>query len=144
VTINSNLKVYNGTMARRVLFKEQNRASGVLVTTNGEDYVLSARKEVILSAGAFHSPQLLMVSGIGPVSTLKEHGIPIVSELSGVGQNMWDQVLFGTAYRVETPTSSKLGDDPEYAAQATFDYNYNQTDPLTGFGFLAFEKVPRL
>ena len=61
VTIKSNLKVYNGTMARRVLFKKQNTASGVLVTTKGEDYVLSARKEVILSAGAFQSPQLLVV-----------------------------------------------------------------------------------
>ncbi len=56
---------------------------------------------------------------------------------------MWDHVLFGTAYRVETPTSSELVDDPDYATQATFEYNHNQTGPLTGFGFLAFEKVPQ-
>lgn len=139
----STLKVYNGTMARRLLFKNHNVAGGVLVTTNGEDYVLSARKEVIISAGAFQSPQLLMVSGVGPKDTLQEHGIPLVSELSGVGQNMWDHVLFSISYRVKTITSSRLIDDPQYAAQAILDYNYNQTGPLTGFGYLAFEKIPK-
>lgn len=66
--------------------------SGVLVTTNGEDYVLSARKEVILSTGAFQSPQLLMVSGVGRRDTLQEYDIPLIANLPGVGQNMWDHV----------------------------------------------------
>ena len=139
----STLKVYNGTMARRILFKKHNVASGVLVTTSGEDFVLSARKEVILSAGAFQSPQLLMVSGVGPKDTLQEYDIPIVANLPGVGQNMWDHVLFSVSYRVETITSSKLIDDPQYAAQAVFDYNFNQTGPLTGFGYISFEKLPK-
>lgn len=52
-------------------------------------------------------------------------------------------MLFGTAYRVVTPTSSKLIDDLEYATQAAFDYNYNQTRPLTGFSFLAFKNSPQ-
>lgn len=56
-------------MGRRILFKDRNVVSGVLVTTNGEDYVLSARKKVTLPAGAFQSPQLLMVSGVGPKDT---------------------------------------------------------------------------
>lgn len=139
----STLKVYNGTMARRILFKKHNVASGVLVTTNREDYVLSARKEVILSAGAFQSPQLLMVSGVGPKHTLQEYDIPLIANLPGVGQNMWDHVLFSIAYRVETITSSRLIDDPQYAASAVFDYNFNQTGPLTGFGFISFEKLPK-
>ena len=52
-------------------------------------YTLSARKEVVVSAGAFQSPQLLMVSGIGPLETLTKYGIPIVADRPGVGQNMW-------------------------------------------------------
>lgn len=141
--VTSTLKVFNGTMARRLLFKNHNVASGVLVTTNGEDYVLSARKEVILSAGAFQSPQLLMVSGVGPKDTLQEHDIPLIAELSEVGQNMRDHVLFSISNRVETITISRLVADPQYAAQAIFDYNFNQTGPLTGFGYLAFEKIPK-
>ena len=56
---------------------------------------------------------------------------------------MWDHALFGIASRVTTPTSSKLIDDPKYAAQAGFDNNYNQAGPLTGFGYLSFEKIPQ-
>ena len=53
-------------------------------------YTIKAKKEVILSAGVFNSPQLLMLSGVGPRETLEEFDIPIISELEGVGQNMWD------------------------------------------------------
>lgn len=55
---------------------------------------------------------------------------------------MWDHVLFNFAYRVETITSSRLIDDPQYTAQAVFDCNFNQTSPLTGLGCLAFEEIP--
>lgn len=51
--------------------------------------ILSAKKEVIISAGAFQSPQLLMVSGVGPAATLQKYGIPVVADRAGVGQNMW-------------------------------------------------------
>ncbi|MCJ1458329.1 hypothetical protein MMC28_008700 [Mycoblastus sanguinarius] len=121
----SSLKVYNGTMARRILFDQHNTANGYL------------------SAGAFQSPQLLMVSGIGPHKTLQQYNIPVRSALTGVGQNMWDHVLFSSSYRVTTLTSSKLIDDPDYAAQAVFDYSFNATGPLTGFGFISFEKIPQ-
>jgi choline dehydrogenase len=61
--------VYLRSQVRKVLFSKHNRATGVAVTTNGSDYVLSAKKEVILSAGVFHSPQILLLSGMIPPST---------------------------------------------------------------------------
>lgn len=86
---NYNLMVYQSTLAKRVLFDSNKTATGVVVDSEGLQYTLSAKREVILSAGAFQSPQLLMVSGVGPKATLEKHSIPIVSKLTGVGQNMW-------------------------------------------------------
>lgn len=97
--------IYKNSLVRRILFNGTT-ATGVLVTTSGAygipdlNFTLTARKEVIVSAGAFQSPQLLMVSGIGPKAALQEHGINVLSDLAGVGQNMWDHVLFGANRRV--------------------------------------------
>ena len=84
-----NLTVYQSTLAKRILFDENKKAVGVQVDSQGLPYVLSARKEVISSAGVFQSPQLLMVSGIGPAATLQKHQIPVLTNRPGVGQNMW-------------------------------------------------------
>jgi len=70
VATSSSLKIDDGTMARKVLFKDYDIASGALVTTGNEGYILSALKEVILSVGAFQSLQLLMVPGVGPAGIL--------------------------------------------------------------------------
>ena len=85
----SNLVVYHDTLAKKILFNNEKQASGVVVSSAGSQYTLSATREVIVSAGAHRSPQLLMVSGVGPKETLDQLQIPIVSELPGVGQNMW-------------------------------------------------------
>lgn len=86
---NPNLIVYTQTLAKKIIFDSNKVATGVQVDTQGKVYNLSARKEVILSAGTFQSPQLLMVSGIGPRATLSQYNIPVVADLPGVGQNMW-------------------------------------------------------
>ena len=83
----SNLFVYISTLATKVLF-DGKKATGVLCNTHGKEFLLAARREVILSGGAFQSPQLLMVSGIGPKETLEKHGIPILVDAPGVGQGM--------------------------------------------------------
>lgn len=85
----TSLTVYQSTLAKKVLFDLEKTANGVLVESDGVEYTLSARKEVIVSAGAFQSPQLLMVSGVGPKATLQKHNIPVVADRPGVGQNMW-------------------------------------------------------
>lgn len=138
----TSIKVYAHTLARQIQFTGNNTANGVLVQSGDKNYTLAAKKEVILSAGAFQSPQLLMVSGVGPRETLQQHGIPVVADLPGVGQNLQDQPLIGVAYRVDVPTSSKLVNDPEYAAEAATSYLANGTGPLAGPpGFLAFDRI---
>ena len=77
----------------RILF-EGKRAVGISFTQGGVKQELRARKEVILSAGAFNSPQLLMVSGVGPAAELQKLGIPLVHDLPGVGQNLQDHPDF--------------------------------------------------
>ena len=107
-------------------------------------YTIKAKKEVILSAGTFQSPQLLMVSGIGPRDTLEEHDIPVISELSGVGQNMWDHIMFGPSYHVNFPTLDKTLHDPLALADALLEYTLNAQGPLSSnvVEFLGWEKLP--
>lgn len=83
------LTVYTHALAKQVVFDEGKTARAVSVDVAGMQFQLNATKEVILSAGAFQSPQLLMVSGVGPSSTLEKYGIPVVADRPGVGQNMW-------------------------------------------------------
>ncbi|GAB3658640.1 GMC family oxidoreductase [Ramlibacter alkalitolerans] len=86
-----NLHVLTGAQATRVLL-EGRRATGVAYRQDGQDRTLRARREVILSAGALQSPQLLMLSGVGPAAHLRQHGIPLVHDLPGVGRNLHDHV----------------------------------------------------
>ncbi|GAB7364530.1 hypothetical protein MBLNU230_g5337t1 [Neophaeotheca triangularis] len=137
----TDIKVYAHTMARRILF-HGNTATGVQVTSAEQNYTLTARKEVILSAGAIQSPQLLMVSGVGPSDTLHQHDIPVVKELPGVGQSMMDHIYFGIGNQVDIQTSSRLQYDPEYAAAAAEAYRINGTGPLTvAVNMIAFERL---
>ncbi|MEM5429220.1 alkyl sulfatase dimerization domain-containing protein [Cupriavidus oxalaticus] len=82
-----NLAVLTDTQALRIVF-EGKRAVGVLVERGGEQFTLRARREVILSGGTFGSAQLLMVSGVGPAAHLRSHGIAVVHDAPGVGQNL--------------------------------------------------------
>ena len=89
----SNLRVVTGALARRVVF-EGRRAVGVTYERGGVALTARARREVILSGGAINSPQLLKLSGIGPVEELKALGLPIVHALPGVGENLQDHLEF--------------------------------------------------
>ena len=77
--------------ATRVLF-EGKRAVGVAYRQGGQARELRAGREVILCAGALQSPQLLMLSGVGPAAQLQQHGISVVHDLPGVGRNLHDHV----------------------------------------------------
>ncbi|KAL4883553.1 hypothetical protein BJY04DRAFT_184878 [Aspergillus karnatakaensis] len=112
-TLSPNLRVYTKTLAKRILFDEVNNAVAVDIGSRS----LQARKEVILSAGAFQSPQLLMVSGIGPREHLKEHGIPVLVDLPGVGQGMLDHPFFAPSYRVNLETLTRVATHPMYLAE---------------------------
>jgi len=138
-----NLVVYTPVMAQKILF-DGTKATGVQINMNGIPFKLSAKKEVIVSAGAFQSPQLLMVSGIGPKDTLSKHSIPVVKDLPGVGQNMEDHILGGPAYRVNVLTTSAMA-NPLFAGKQVQDYLTSNSGMLTAVGadFLAFEKLPK-
>lgn len=136
--LNDNLVVYQNTLAKRVMFDASKTATGVMVETSGfgsgsVTYAINATKEVIISSGAFRSPQMLMVSGIGPAATLRENKVDIVADRPGVGQDMWDHIFFGPAYEVETITHSWLG-NPTFAAQASQEYRESRTGILTNVG----------
>ncbi|KAH8703285.1 glucose-methanol-choline oxidoreductase [Talaromyces proteolyticus] len=140
----TNLVVYPETLAKKVLF-DGTKAIGVLVDTSGAEYVLSAKKEVIVSAGVFQSPQLLMVSGVGPAATLKQYDIPVVKDSPGVGQNMIDQLLFGPSYRVKVSTASSLAPGLSSYYEAVDKFYSKHGGPLSSPGgdFLGFEKIPQ-
>ena len=142
--MNPNLKIYIKTMAKKINFDANKKATGVTVETNGAQYTLSANKEVILSGGVFHSPQVLMASGVGPAATLQGHGIPVVSDLQGVGQNMWDHVFMFTSHKTTLTTNSAVLSDPGLHAAAVDKYINQQDGPLTGVGgdIIGFEKLP--
>ncbi|KAJ3664214.1 hypothetical protein Zmor_008401 [Zophobas morio] len=88
-----NLKILTKSRATRVLIDGHRRAFGVEFLKDGKYHTAMANKEVILSAGAFNSPQLLMLSGIGPRRHLQELGIPLVQDLP-VGRKMYDHITF--------------------------------------------------
>ncbi|RAH49685.1 GMC family oxidoreductase [Aspergillus brunneoviolaceus CBS 621.78] len=142
----SKTKLYAKTMAKKVLFNSNKEAIGVVVHTGNttSTYTLRATREIIVSAGAFHSPQLLMVSGIGPTDILGDHDIQQIVDLPGVGQNMWDHVMFGPTYRVAMQTLTSVPTNPAFFAQQVLEYINERRGVLTNPGgdYLAFEKIP--
>jgi choline dehydrogenase len=140
---NTQLKVYNRTLASKVLFTA-GKATGVTVSTDGAPaYTLTATKEVILSAGAFHSPQLLMLSGIGPQALLNSLSIPVISALPGVGQNLQDPIFFSVQSGVKTPSLASELADPNRLVPNLASYTNNKAGPYSSAGgYIAFEKLP--
>ncbi|MDE4099303.1 GMC family oxidoreductase [Phaeobacter gallaeciensis] len=94
----ANLTVITGAHATKVLFQGK-RATGVAYRKGGQDLTVNAGREVILCGGAFNSPQLLQLSGVGRAEDITPHGIGMVHELPGVGQNLQDHLDFTLAYK---------------------------------------------
>lgn len=93
-----NLGIETGALTQRILF-ENKRAIGVEYRQGGQLKTLLARREVLLCAGAFQSPQILMLSGVGDAEELQALGIPVVHHLPGVGKNLKDHPDFIFAYK---------------------------------------------
>ena len=100
-----NLAVETGAHATRVTFAD-GRATGVEFVQGGQARRVRARREVILAAGALQSPQLLLLSGIGPGAHVAEHGIPVVRDLPGVGENLQDHLQLRLLYRCTKPITT--------------------------------------
>lgn len=100
-----NLRIETEAQATRVIF-EGNRAVGVCYRQGGRDVTVRARREVLLSAGAIQSPQLLQVSGVGPADLLREQAIPVVVESPGVGENLQDHLQVRLIYKCGQPITT--------------------------------------
>ncbi|KKA31082.1 hypothetical protein TD95_001793 [Thielaviopsis punctulata] len=130
-----NYHVLPETTVARVLFNKHKKAVGVefLPTAGGIVKMAFARKEVLLAAGAVHTPQLLQLSGIGPAKILDKFNISIVEELPGVGQNFHDQPSIILPYNTTNnvwPNEASLN-DAEFNAEARAVYLHNKTGPYT-------------
>ncbi|KAI3401496.1 hypothetical protein diail_10930 [Diaporthe ilicicola] len=134
--------VYSHTLATRILF-DGTQAVGVSVNSQGVEYTLSANKEVILTAGTFHSPQLLQVSGVGARAQLEALSIPVVADIPGVGQNLQDPILISVAYDISTPSAQALTNDPALNPGLVDEYLRTGSGPYSSAaGFLAHERLP--
>ncbi len=91
----------DNALARRIVI-EDGRATGVAIRRGGEEQVIRARREVILSAGAIGSPHLLMLSGIGPAEELRALGIEVLRDAPGVGRNLQDHYIARLTYRLSS------------------------------------------
>lgn len=95
----ANLTVLTDAHCNRVVF-EGKRAIGVELECDGESRIVSARREVILAAGAYHSPKLLMLSGIGPAQHLVDLGIPVISDCAAVGADLQDHYILPMSWQL--------------------------------------------
>jgi choline dehydrogenase len=105
-----NLRIETEAHAAQLIL-DGRRAIGVKYRRDGQMLEARASREVILSAGALQSPQLMLLSGVGPVDKLKRHGIEVVHDLPGVGENLQDHLQIRLMYKVAKPitTNDELG-----------------------------------
>ena len=111
---------------------EQGRVTGVAIKRGGTREVVNARKGVILSAGAFNSPQILMLSGIGPGDHLKEHGIDVALDKPAVGAELQDHIDYVSSW--EVASTDTIGDSLAATwrmATAIIEHRFKKTGIMT-------------
>lgn len=136
-----NLKVLTNALVEKIIFapqKDRNEplvATGLKFTSQGRSYIASAKREVIISAGAFQSPQLLELSGIGNKHLLKSHGIPVLKDNPNVGENLQDHLLVPIGFQAAPgePTGESLRNPVVFQAALEL-YKVNHTGPFSTGG----------
>ncbi|KAL3271400.1 hypothetical protein HHI36_021881 [Cryptolaemus montrouzieri] len=98
----------NSTVTRILINTTTKQAYGIEVINNGIKQVIYASKEVIISGGAVNSPQLLLLSGVGPSEELKRAGVPVVHDLPGVGKNLHNHVAYFVNFNINDTNSAPL------------------------------------
>jgi choline dehydrogenase len=141
-----NLRVEKNALATRINFMGK-RATSVTYEQNGETHTVTAGRDIILSGGAINSPQLLMLSGIGPAEQLKQYGIAVQHECNHVGQNLEDHVGLNYTFRMKVPTLNDQLRPWHGKLKAGLQYLLFRTGPLSlsinhGGGF--FKTSPEL
>jgi choline dehydrogenase len=138
----SNLQIVTGAQVQRVLI-ERGRAVGVRYQRGGRQLEARAGSEVLLAGGALNSPQLLMLSGIGPAAQLRQHGIAVEVDLPGVGMNLQDHLDICTIDRCRSAITYDRTNDIKIA----LDYYLFRQGPGTSNiaetgGFVRSERAP--
>jgi len=139
-----NLEVITNAQTEKVLI-ENGRAVGVRARVNGEVTDIMARCEVILSAGAIGSPQILMLSGVGGGEDLAKHGIAVKKELPGVGKNLQDHLQARPVFKTNLSTINIEINNVFKQAMIALRYAANRSGPMAmavslGTAFLKTEK----
>ncbi|MCF8531428.1 MAG: choline dehydrogenase [Reyranella sp.] len=129
-----NLTIATSAHATRVLI-ENGRAVGVEYRTPAGLQVAKAGREVIVSGGVYGSPQLLMLSGLGPAAHLQQHGITVVKDMPGVGSHLHDHFNTYIAYKCSQPvTMNDLANSLPRRILAGMMYAFGRTGPLASMG----------
>lgn len=141
------VRVETAALAQRILF-EGRRAVGVNYEQHGITHVARARREVLVCSGAFNSPQLLQLSGIGPAALLQQHGIDVVMDAPGVGNDLQDHMQVRIVMRcAQKITLNDIVNHPVRKAMMALRYAAFRTGPLTiaaGTAGAFFKTDPRL
>ncbi|KAJ9211462.1 CAZyme family AA3 [Paecilomyces variotii] len=133
-----NLQLLTETHVEKVLLKKGSDGSisatdVQVLTKEGEHHQISARREVILSAGSINTPQILELSGIGQEEILNKHGIPVVISNPRVGENLQDHCLAAVSFEIaDGQASGDLLRDPNLLQSAIKSYQESQSGPLCG------------
>jgi choline dehydrogenase len=142
-----NLTIETSALAHRILV-EGRKARTVEYRQNGRLRTARARKEVLVSGGAYNSPQLLQLSGIGPAELLKSHGIDVVLDAPGVGNDLQDHMQVRIVMRsAQAVTVNDVVNNPVRRVMAGVRYAMSRSGPLTvaaGTSGAFFKTNPRL
>lgn len=125
----ANLCVITGALVHRVIIKNQ-VATAILYERGGIRRIAEAEGEIILSAGAVHSPHILALSGIGPAGQLANLGIEIVNDAPGVGENLQDHLQARTVYASTQPTLNNEVNNPLLKMRIGLEYALNRSGPM--------------
>ncbi len=138
-----NLTVRGEVYVQRILF-EGSKAVGVEAQSGGEVFTVMADR-IVLSSGALRSPQLLMLSGIGPKDHLGEFGIPVIHDLPGVGQSLWNHLSVHINYKVKDEVSLAPDlDAPHFSLHYTSDGSTEVNDMLLRTSNVVDEREERV
>lgn len=125
-----NLTVETGCLVKKITFTG-NRATGVAYFNGKEQRIARADSEVIVTSGAIGTPKVMMLSGIGPAAHLREHGVEVVHDLPGVGENLNDHFGIDIVGELTGHTSLDKYNKPHWAVWAGLQYMLFRTGPIT-------------
>lgn len=141
-----NLHVLSNATVEKILFKEgSTEAIGLQYLHNSVTKSVTARKEVIIAAGALQSPKILELSGIGNRAILAQHSINAIKDLPGVGESLQDHLVVDLGFEAKTTLETSdpiIRREPEAVQQAMAEYTANRTGILTSSGILTYAYMP--